>query len=226
MAELIVAFDLPSGREALALAARLPGLRWAKIGPVLYTREGPAIVREFVARGLRVFLDLKWHDIPSVVAQAAAGAAEQGVAMATVHTLGGPAMLAAATGAAGNVALVGVTILTSHDTAEVERVLGRGVPDLGFEAERLARLAVEARLRGVVASGRELALLRAALGPDLWIVVPGIRELADSTADQRRTVTPDDAVRWGATHLVVGRPVTQARDPAGVYRRLWESVCP
>jgi len=161
-----------------------------------------------------------------VVAEAVAGAAEQGVAMATVHTLGGPAMLAAATGAAGNVALVGVTILTSHDTAEVERVLGRGVPDLGFEAERLARLAVEARLRGVVASGRELALLRAALGPDLWIVVPGIRELADSTADQRRTVTPDDAVRWGATHLVVGRPVTQARDPAGVYRRLWESVCP
>jgi len=226
MAELIVAFDLPSGREALALAARLPGLRWAKIGPVLYTREGPAIVREFVARGLRVFLDLKWHDIPSVVAHAVAGAAEQGVAMATVHTLGGPAMLAAATGAAENVALVGVTILTSHDTAEVERVLGRGVPDLGFEAERLARLAVEARLRGVVASGRELALLRAALGPDLWIVVPGIRELADSTADQRRTVTPDDAVRWGATHLVVGRPVTQARDPAGVYRRLWESVCP
>jgi len=226
MAELVVAFDLPSGREALALAARLPGLRWAKIGPVLYTREGPAIVREFVARGLRVFLDLKWHDIPSVVAQAVAGAAEQGVAMATVHTLGGPAMLAAATGAAGNVALVGVTILTSHDTAEVERVLGRGVPDLGFEAERLARLAVEARLRGVVASGRELALLRAVLGPDLWIVVPGIRELADSTTDQRRTVTPADAVRWGATHLVVGRPVTQARDPAGVYRRLWESVCP
>ena len=226
MAELIVAFDLPSGREALALASRLPGLRWAKIGSVLYTREGPAIVREFVARGLHVFLDLKWHDIPSVVAEAVAGAAEQGVAMATVHTLGGPAMLAAAAGAAGNVALIGVTILTSHDTGEVERVLGRGVPDLGFEAERLARLAVAARLRGVVASGRELSLLRAALGPDLWIVVPGIREPTDSSADQRRTVTSVDAVRLGATHLVVGRPVTQARDPAGVYRRLWESVCP
>src|SRR5205807_1308309 len=97
----------------------------------------------------------------------------------------------------GNVALIGVTILTAHDTAEVERVLGRGVPDLGFEAERLARLAVEARLRGVVASGRELALLRAALGPDLWIVVPGIRGPGDSTADQRRTVTPADAVRPG-----------------------------
>src|ERR1051325_6963484 len=109
MPELIVALDLPAGREALALAARLPGLRWAKLGPVLYTREGPAVVREFVARGLRVFLDLQWHDIPSVVAEAVAAAA-------------------------GNVALVGVTILTSHDTAEVEHVLGRGVPDLGFEA--------------------------------------------------------------------------------------------
>ena len=224
MAELIVAFDLPSGREALALAARLPGLRWAKVGPVLYTREGPAIVREFVARGVRVFLDLKWHDIPSVVAEAVAGAAEQRVAMATVHTLGGPAMLAAARDAAGDVALIGVTILTSHDTAEVERVLGRGVPDLGFEAERLARLAVAARLRGVVASGRELALLRAALGPDLWIVVPGIREPGDSTADQRRTVSAADAVRLGATHLVVGRHVTRAADPIGVYQRLVENL--
>src|SRR2546428_8866517 len=224
MAELIVAFDLPSGREALALAARLPGLRWAKIGPVLYTREGPAIVREFVARGLRVFLDLKWHDIPSVVAEAVAAAAGQGVAMATVHTLGGPAMLAAAAAAAGNVALVGVTILTSHDTPEVERVLGRGVPDLGFEAERLARLAVTAGLRGVVASGRELALLRAALGPDLWIVVPGVRTPGDAPDDQARTVTPDDAVRCGCTHLRVGRPITKATDPARVYQRFMESV--
>src|ERR1051325_3978879 len=203
MAELIVAFDLPSGREALALAARLPGLRWAKLGPVLYTREGPAVVREFVARGLRVFLDLKWHDIPSVVAEAVAAAAGQGVAMATVHTLGGPAMLAAAAAAAGNVALVGVTILTSHDTAEVEHVLGRGVPDLGFEAERLARLAVTAGLGGGGASGvgvgarrgaglaaaggggggwaggGELVLWRAAGGRELWIVGREIGAPAD-----------------------------------------------
>src|SRR5207302_10206628 len=188
-------FAPPSGREALALAARLPGLRWAKIGPVLYTREGPAIVREFVARGLRVFLDLKWHDIPSIVEEAVAAAAEQGVAMATVHTLGGPAMLTAASGAARNVALVGVTILTSHDTAEVERVLGRGVPDLGFEAEPLARVAGEARLRGVVASGRELALLRAALGADLWIAVPGIGEPGESIADQPPPAAAADAAR-------------------------------
>src|SRR2546428_3394451 len=224
MAELIVAFDLPSGREALALAARLPGLRWAKIGPVLYTREGPAVVREFVARGLRVFLDLKWHDIPSVVAEAVAAAAGQGVAMATVHTLGGPAMLAAAAAAAGNVALVGVTILTSHDTPEVERVLGRGVPDLGFEAERLARLAVTAGPRGAVGSGRELAVLRAAPWAGVLIVLPRIKEPGDATADQRRTVTPADAVRLGATHLVVGRHLTRAADPTAVYQRLVESI--
>src|SRR5206468_7070541 len=110
MAELIVAFDLPSGREALDLAARLPDLRWVKIGPMLHVREGPALVREFAARGVRVFLDLKWHDIPSVVAGAVEAARAQGVAMATVHTLGGPAGVAAAAEAAGGVALGGVTV--------------------------------------------------------------------------------------------------------------------
>src|SRR5438445_12971686 len=111
VAELIVAFDLPSGREALALADRLPRLRWAKVGPTLFVREGPALVREFTARGVRVFLDLKWHDIPSVVAGAVEAAQAQEVAMATVHTLGGPAVLAAARAAAGDMALVGVTVL-------------------------------------------------------------------------------------------------------------------
>src|SRR5881628_2182488 len=165
VAELVVAFDVPSGREALALAKRLPGLRWAKLGPGLYVREGPALAREFLARGLRVFLDLKWHDIPSTVAGAVAAARELGVAMASVHCLGGADMLAAAAQAAGEVALVGVTVLTSHDGAGLGQVLGRGVPDVSCEAERLARLAVRAGLRGVVASGAELALLRNALGP-------------------------------------------------------------
>src|SRR6266478_5900316 len=169
VAELIVAFDLPSGREALALAGRLPGLRWAKVGPVLHVREGPALVREFTARGVRVFLDLKWHDIPSVVTGAVEAARAQGVAMATVHTLGGPAVLAAAAQAAGDMAVVGVTVLTSHEAGDFERVVGRGVPDLGFEAERLGRLALAAGLRGVVASGHELVLLREMLGPDAWI---------------------------------------------------------
>ncbi|HZH81443.1 MAG TPA: orotidine-5'-phosphate decarboxylase [Gemmatimonadales bacterium] len=224
MTDFIVAFDLPNGREALDLAARLPGLRWAKIGPVLHVREGPALVREFGARGIRVFLDLKWHDIPSVVAGAVEAARAQGVTMATVHALAGPAALAAAARAAGDMDLVGVTVLTSHDAGEYEQVVGRGVPDLGVETERLARLAVGAGLRGVVVSGREVTLIRGALGPAPWIVVPGIRAAGDSSGDQVRTVTAAEAVRRGATHLVVGRPITQATDPAGVYQRLMESL--
>ena len=224
MAELIVAFDHATGREALALAGRLPELRWAKLGSVAYVREGPELVRRFAARGVRVFLDLKWHDIPTTVVGAVTAAREVGVAMATVHCLGGPAMLAAAARAAEDLALVGVTVLTSHDAASFEQVVGRGVPDLGFEAERLARAAVAAGLRGVVASGHEVGLLRETLGPDPWIVVPGIRLAGDPGGDQTRIVTPAEAVRRGATHLVVGRPISQAADPAAVYHRIMESL--
>jgi orotidine-5'-phosphate decarboxylase len=224
MTELIVAFDVPTGREALDLAARLPGLRWAKIGPVLHVREGPALVREFTARGIRVFLDLKWHDIPSMVAGAVEAARLQGASMATVHALAGPKVLAAAARAAGDLSLVAVTVLTSHDAGDFERVVGRGVPDLAVEAERLARLAVAAGCRGVVASGHELTLLRSALGPAPWIVVPGIRAPEDDAGDQARTVTAADAARGGATHVVVGRPITRAADPVGVYQRLMDSL--
>ena len=225
MAELIVAFDLPTGKEALALARRLPGLRWAKLGSVLFVREGPSLVNEFAARGIRIFLDLKWHDIPSTVAEAVAAARAQGVAMATVHCLGGPAMLAAAAAAAGpDLALVGVTLLTSHTAVEAEQVFGRGVPDLGVEAARLARLALAAGLRGVVASGRELAVLRASFGATPWVVVPGIRAPSGAADDQARTVTPGEAVRWGATHLVVGRPITRAAEPRTVYEEFLEAM--
>lgn len=225
MTDLIVAFDVPSGREALALAARLPALRWAKIGSVLFGREGPALAREFAARGLRVFLDLKWHDIPTTVAGAVTAARDLGVAMATVHCLGGRPMLEAAARAAGpDLPLVGVTVLTSHDAADLEAVLGRGVPDIGFESERLARAAMQAGLRGIVASGHELGLLREALGPAPWIVVPGVRLAGDAAGDQARTILPEEAVRRGATHLVVGRPITAAPDPVSAYQRLAEAV--
>jgi len=226
MAELIVAFDVPSGREALGLAGRLPGLRWAKIGPVLYNREGPPLIKEFTQRGIRVFLDLKWHDIPNIVASAVTAARELSVAMTTVHCLGGRAMLTAAARAANGseLAVVGVTVRTSHDAAELEGVLGRGVPDVGFEAERLGRAALHAGLRGVVASGQELGLLREALGPDPWIVVPGIRAPGEPAGDQVRTVEPAEAVRRGATHLVVGRPITAARDPVAAYQRLVDGL--
>jgi orotidine-5'-phosphate decarboxylase len=225
MAELIVAFDVASGRDALALAARLPGLQWAKLGPVLFGREGPAVVREFTQRGIRVFLDLKWHDIPNIVAGAVTAARDLGVAMATVHCLAGRAVLTAAAKAAGSdLALVGVTVLTSHDAGELESILGRGVPDVGFEAERLARVALQAGLRGVVASGQELGLLREALGKEPWIVVPGIRLPGEPAGDQARVIEPADAVHRGATHIVAGRPITQARDPVSAYRRLVEAL--
>src|SRR6058998_904153 len=225
MAELIVAFDLPNGREALALAARLPGLRWAKVGPMLYNREGPSLIKEFAQRGIRVFLDLKWHDIPNIVASAVSAAREFGVSMTTVHCLGGRAMLTAAATAAGqDLAVVGVTVLTSHDAAELESILGRGVPDVGFEAERLARVALQVGLRGIVASGHEVGFLREVLGPTPWIVVPGIRGPGDPAGDQLRTIEPAEAVRRGATHLVVGRPITEARDPAAAYQRLVEAL--
>lgn len=225
MAELIVAFDLASGRDSLALAGRLPDLKWAKIGPVLFGREGPSLITEFTKRGIRVFLDLKWHDIPNIVAGAVMAARELGVAMTTVHCLGGRTMLAAAAQAAGpDLAVVGVTVLTSHDAGELENVLGRGVPDVGFEAERLARAALHAGLRGVVASGQELGLLREALGQGPWIVVPGIRAPGEAAGDQVRTIEPAEAVRRGATHLVVGRPITAARDPVAAYRRLVQAL--
>jgi orotidine-5'-phosphate decarboxylase len=218
VAEIIVAFDHPNARDALALADRLPQLPWAKIGAVLYVREGPALVREFLARGTRVFLDLKWHDIPSTVAGAVAAARDHGVHLATVHCLGGEAMLEAASRAAGDLALVGVTVLTSHDAASFARVVGRPVAALSAEAERLALLARAAGLKGVVASGHEVAGLRRALGTNAWIVVPGVRRPGESSSDQARTVAPDEAVRAGASHLVVGRSITEAADPVRAYR--------
>jgi orotidine-5'-phosphate decarboxylase len=222
--EIAVALDLATARDALALADRLPGLRWVKIGPVLFVREGPALVRACRERGLHVFLDLKWHDIPSTVAGAVTAARELGVTMATVHCLGGPRMLEAAVRAAGDLALVGVTVLTSHDGADFAEVLGRGVPDVAWEAERLARAALRAGLRGVVASGQELSLLREALGREPWLVVPGIRLPGDPVGDQIRVIEPEQAVRLGATHLVVGRSITAADDPVRAWRRLQEVV--
>jgi orotidine-5'-phosphate decarboxylase len=224
MAEIILALDVPTGREALTLVDGLPGLRWVKVGPILFVREGPALVRACRDRGLHVFLDLKWHDIPTTVASAVGAARDLGVTMATVHCLGGAHMLEAAVRASGQLALIGVTVLTSHDAPGFADVLGRGVPDLAIEAERLARSALRAGLRGVVASGHELALLRAALGSEPWLVVPGIRLTGEPAGDQARVTEPHEAVRLGASHLVVGRSITAVADPARAWHRLQEVV--
>jgi orotidine-5'-phosphate decarboxylase len=220
VAEIIVALDLDSAAAVERLLDRLPGLRWAKVGSTLFTREGPGVVRMLQDRGVAVFLDLKWHDIPHQVAGAVRAAADLGVALATVHALGGSAMLEAAQAAAGRMRLVAVTVLTSHDVAALGTVLGRNAPDPAGEAERLARLAGAAGLAGVVASPLEAARLRAVLGDAAWLVIPGIRPAGSAGDDQARTATAGGAARAGATHLVVGRPITRADDPAAVYQQL------
>ena len=219
MAEVIVALDVGSASDAERLLERLPDVRWVKVGSVLMTAEGGDLVRRYVARGLRVFLDLKWHDIPNTVAGSVRAAHDLGVAMATVHTLGGRRMMEAAVAAAGrDLALVGVTVLTSHDAASYAAATGRQPAPLEGEVQRLAESARDAGLAGIVCSPLELGTVRHALRPGAAIVVPGIRREADAGDDQVRTASPREAVAGGATHLVVGRPITAAPDPAAAFR--------
>jgi orotidine-5'-phosphate decarboxylase len=225
MAEVIVALDLPSGSDALRLLDRLPDARWVKVGSILMTREGPDLIAVLTERGLRVFLDLKWHDIPHTVAEAVRSARALGVAMATVHTLGGAGMMeAAAVAADGAIGIVGVTVLTSHDPASYGRALGRADVDLVEEALRQSDEAVRAGLSGVVCSPQEVTRVRRRVGEDAYIVVPGIRGRGDPQGDQRRVATAAEAVAAGATHLVVGRPILQAADPAAAFRGLLEEA--
>lgn len=225
MAEVIVALDLPTAGDAVRLVDQLPGLRWAKVGPVLFVREGPFLVRALQARGVSVFLDLKWHDIPNTVAEAARQAAALQVELATVHALGGAGMLEAAVGAAGVMRLAAVTVLTSHTSETYAQALGREQPsEVLSEVVRLARLAVGAGVGALVTSPHEVAAVAEVAGPDRWLVVPGIRPVGTAADDQKRAATPEEAVAAGATHLVVGRPITRAERPAAVYQELCEAA--
>jgi orotidine-5'-phosphate decarboxylase len=225
MAEVIIALDLPTGSDAIRLLDRLPDARWVKLGSILMTREGPDLIRVLTDRGLRVFLDLKWHDIPNTVAEAVSSARALGVSMATVHTLGGARMMeAAAVAADGRVGVVGVTVLTSHDPASYARAVGRSEVDLSLEVERQTGEALRAGLAGVVCSPQEVGLVRAVVGSEAWIVVPGIRGRSDARGDQVRVATAAQAVAAGATHLVVGRPILQAADAAAAFRGLLEEA--
>jgi len=223
VAELILALDVRGRDEAERLLDRLPDLRWVKVGPVLFLRGGPALIRAFKARGLRVFLDLKWHDIPTTVAEAVEGARELAVDMATVHALGGQEMLRAAVQASGGLRLAAVSVLTSHGAEGYWDSVGRSPAGDGLKAEvaRLATMALECGVQAVVASPQEIEAVRRVAGRDVWIVTPGIRPSGHGADDQRRTADPAAAVRAGATHLVVGRPITRAIDPVAVY----EAIC-
>ena len=200
--------------EARALVDRLSGKAGMfKVGSQLFTAAGPALVREIIGRGEKVFLDLKYHDIPYTVANAVAEASLLGVSLMTVHALGGKAMMEAAVGALPAVGsrLLAVTILTSHDQASLGTVgLAGSVSD---SVQRLARLAQQARVDGIVASPLEAELIRGACGPDFLIVTPGIRLGAAKTDDQARAATPSAAIRAGASYVVVGRPIVEASDP-------------
>jgi orotidine-5'-phosphate decarboxylase len=225
VAEIVLALDLPEAPVGLRLLDRLPALRWVKVGPVAMTGAGAPFVQQLATRGLQVFLDLKWHDIPNTVAEAVGVARGLGVAMATVHTVGGRGMLEAAARAAGDqLALVGVTVLTSHDATSYGQAIGRGSVELGAEVARLATVARTAGLRGVVCSAREVSVVRQAWGEAGLIVVPGIRRQSDPPGDQARVSTAGDAARQGATHLIVGRPLLQASDPAAVLAELSEEA--
>ena len=221
MAEVVLALDLPSGTEAMRLLERIPhdavGEGRLHVDDAGRRPAGPRIGHP----GHRVFLDLKWHDIPNTVAGAVRAARELGVAMATVHTLGGRTMMEAATEASGGVLeLVGVTVLTSHDEVSYARAVGRDGVGVADEVARLADEAVAAGLAGVVCSPAEIEVVRRVLPDGARVVVPGIRAESDPAGDQVRVATAAAAAAAGATHLVVGRPILQAADPAAALARL------
>lgn len=228
VAEVIVALDVPGPAEALDLVDRLgEEASFYKVGLELYTRWGPEAVRTLRDRGKQVFLDLKLHDIPNTVGSAVRAAAAHGVDLLTVHSAGGTRMLEVAARASreeDGPALLAVTILTSMETRELSTVWGRDVTSTQSEVLRLAQLSQDAGVDGVIASAREAGALRRRLGPDALIVTPGIRPKGADAHDQSRVSTPAEAVRGGATHLVVGRPVTQAPDPREALRGILEEV--
>lgn len=217
MAEIIVALDLPSSDQALAMVDRLgDAVDFYKVGSPLFTRAGPPLVRALRERGRRVFLDLKYHDIPSTVSSAVAAAAELDVELVTLHASGGAAMIRAARDAVGDHGprLLGVTILTSFTAVDVEQVWNKQIISVRDEVARLAAIAVDAGAHGVVTSPLEVEALKRRHGPQLIVVTPGIRAATDGLGDQARTATAADAARAGSDFLVIGRPIIAAADPA------------
>jgi orotidine-5'-phosphate decarboxylase len=224
--KLIVALDFPRAAAALEAVHRLEGLvQWFKIGLELYLAEGNSIVEQVRDRGYSVFLDLKLHDIPSTVAGAVRSVAVTGAGMLTVHAAGGPAMLAAAQGAAEASAsapkLLAVTVLTSMDAAQLAATGVNSSPR--DQVSRLAGMAYGAGIRGFVASAEEVSGLRAA-HPDATLVIPGIRPAGAAIGDQKRVATPASAIAAGADYLVVGRPITQAADPAAAAQAILDEI--
>lgn len=219
---LIVALDVTTAEQAQKIVAAVGDSAFTyKVGMQLYTAEGPRVVRDLVASGRRVFLDLKYHDIPNTVGSAVRAAAGLGVSMLTVHAAGGGKMLQAAVDAARTsptLKVLAVTVLTSMGDHDLENIGVRGT--VADSVTRLASIALAHGCHGVVTSAREAAILRAQLGEDFAIVTPGVRPAGTSAYDQVRIVTPAEAIAAGASHIVVGRPITEAADPAAEARAI------
>ena len=222
--ELIVALDVPDSSSIGGIVDRLPDeVRWYKVGLELFAAEGPTALEPLVARGRHIFLDLKLHDIPRTVERAVRAAARHGVGLVTLHAAGGRAMIAAAAEAARGAGptapkLLAVTVLTSLDASDLAAIgVGRSPSD---QVLALADLALSAGADGIVCSPQEAAAMRTRFGAGPLLVTPGIRLPADAVGDQKRVATPAGAVRDGATHLVVGRPILEAADPAAAARRV------
>jgi len=220
---LIVALDVSTAEAARKIVAAVGDSALTyKVGMQLYTAEGPSVVHELVGSGRRVFLDLKYHDIPNTVGAAVREAAQLGASMLTVHASGGGKMLRAAVetaqAAKPDLLVLAVTVLTSLDDVELGKIgLRGGVLD---QVLRLAALALSNGCKGVVASAQEAASLRQEFGRDFAIVTPGVRPAGSGPHDQARVVTPAEAIAAGASHIVVGRPIIEAADPAAEARAI------
>ncbi|MGJ8524838.1 Orotidine 5'-phosphate decarboxylase [Halomonadaceae bacterium LMG 33818] len=226
---LIIALDYPTLDEALATADLLdPTKCRVKVGKELFTREGPLVLRALHNRGFEVFLDLKFHDIPNTVANAVDAAADQGVWMLNVHALGGRRMMEAAARVISkhqfDTHLIAVTVLTSLAGSELDEV---GItPTLDEEVEKLSQLAQSSGMEGVVCSAREAKRVRQVCGDEFLKVTPGIRPAFATADDQQRITTPSQALRDGSTHLVIGRPVTQAENPREALDAILDEISP
>ena len=226
---IIAALDVPTAEQTLKLARELaPAVGAFKIGSELFTASGPDIVHRVRDTGAAVFLDLKFHDIPNTVAKAVASAARLDVQMLTIHTSGGLEMMRAAEESAQQTArqsgrnaplVLGVTVLTSHDARTLDET-GCGA-NVGKQVERLAALAVKAGLRGLVCSPLEIAGLRQMLPAHIQLVTPGIRTGAEQADDQKRTLTPREALDAGANWLVIGRPIYATENPRAAAEAIW-----
>lgn len=223
---LAVALDVPDAAAAFQLVDRLEDTcRWIKVGMELYYAAGNSLVNALRERGFSIFLDLKLHDIPNTVAGAVRSATSAGAELLTVHASGGGAMLRAAAEAArapGSPRLIAVTVLTSMDAREL---VSAGVSSSPAEqALRLARLAKDSGIDGMVCSAEEVSSLRQEIGPEALLVIPGIRPAGANQDDQRRIATPGEAISRGASMLVVGRPITQASNPAEAAREILAEI--